>query len=133
MRKARLLRNESGFTLVELLAAMVIMVIGLLGLLQSVNIATEHNLKNQMRNEVARIAQDNMNAMRSRPFDAVSTATQTLTAKTQLRNIDRDYLVRRKRFNVNDKSAKYQVDVQWKYKNVSTTYSVMTVRSRADE
>jgi len=124
------LQNESGFTLVELLAAMVIMMVGLLGLLQSVNIAIEYNLKNQMRGEVVRVAQDTMNEMRSRPFDDVS--SKTTTVPTSLRNVNRTYTVRRKVIAGTDVFRKYQVDVIWRYKNVSTTHSVMTVRSRAE-
>ena len=126
-----LLRNNSGFTLVELLAAMVIMLVGLLGLLQSLNIAMEYNLKNQMRNEVVRVAQDSMNYMRSRPFDFVFTPTTSVTSS--LRNINRTYSVKRTvLFTGTSSSRKYQVDVRWKYKNVSTTHSVMSVRSRVE-
>lgn len=123
--------DNSGFTLVELLAAMVIMLVGLLGLLQSVNIAMEYNLKNQMRNEVVRVAQDAMNDMRSQAFDSVSTTTRVVP--TSLRNISRNYTVKRSVIATGtDASRKYQVDVRWKFKNVSTTHSVMTVRSRLE-
>ena len=118
--------------MIELLVAMFIMLIGLLGLLHSVNIAMEYNLKNQMRNEVVRVAQDAMNGMRSSPFDSVFTLLTTVP--TSLRNINRDYTVRRTVSNVGtvgtDDSKQYQVDVIWKFKNISTTHSVMTVRSR---
>lgn len=127
----KLMQDNSGFTLVELLAAMVIMLVGLLGLLQSVNIAMEYNLKNQMRNEVARVAQDAMNDMRSRPFDSVSSTTRIVP--TTLRNINRNYTVIRSIGSTGTAASKtYQVDVRWLYKNVSTTHSVMTVRSRVE-
>lgn len=113
------------------MVAMLIMLVGLVGLLQTVNIATEYNLKNQMRNEVTRIAQDNMNSMRSRSFDAVS-AVATMAVNTELRNINRQYAVTRTRFTINANTSTYQVDVKWKYKNVSTTHSVVSIRSRAE-
>jgi type IV pilus assembly protein PilV len=110
---------------------MVIMLVGLLGLLQSVNIAMEYNLKNQMRNEVVRVAQDAMNDMRSRAFNSVS--SKTTTVPSSLRNINRTYSVKRTvLFTGTSSSRKYQVDVRWKYKNVSTTHSVMSVRSRVE-
>lgn len=131
MLKTKLLPNESGFTLVELLVAMVIMLVGLLGLLHSVNIAMEYNLKNQMRNEVVRVAQDAMNDMRSKAFDSVSSTTRTVPSS--LRNINRTYSVKRSVLSAGtDVSRKYQVDVKWKYKNISTTHSVMSVRSRVE-
>jgi len=125
-------RNDSGFTLIELMVAMLIMLVGLVGLLQSVNIATEYNLKNQMRNEVARIAQDSMNGMRARSFDRVS-AVATASVDTSLRNVTRQYAVTKTRANINANTSTYQVDVKWKFKNVSTTYSVVSIRSRADD
>ena len=114
---------------------MVIMLIGLLGLLQSVNVATEYTLKNQMRGEVVRVAQEAMSDMRARPFDTVSAAT--MVVQTRLRNINRSYTVRRSIEAIDNPtgtvaSRKYQVDVKWTYKNVSTTHSVMSVRSRAE-
>lgn len=131
MLKTKLLPNKSGFTLVELLVAMVIMLVGLLGLLHSVNIAMEYNLKNQMRNEVVRVAQDAMNDMRSKSFDSVSSTITVVPSA--LRNINRTYSVKRSVISAGtDVSRKYQVDVKWKYKNISTTHSVMSVRSRIE-
>ena len=133
MRKAKLTLNKSGFTLIELLVAMVIMLVGLLGLLEALNVAMEFNLKNQMRNEVVRVAQDAMNDMRSKSFDSISSSSFTATTlvPSSLRNINRTYTVKRSVISAgSDISRKYQVDVKWAYKNVSTTHSVMSVRSR---
>ena len=130
------MQNKSGFTLVELLVAMAIMLVSLLGLLHSVNIAIEYNLKNQMRNEVVRVAQDAMNEMRSRAFDSVTTS-HVESVPTRLRNFNRTYGVTKTVINIPNPttaivSRKYQVDVKWAYKNVSTTHSVLSVRSRTE-
>lgn len=133
MLQIKLMQNKSGFTLIELLVAMVIMLIGLMGLLKSVNIATEYNLKNQMRNEVTRISQNSMNEMRARPFDSMTGAAvrvTTIGVPTQLRNIIRNYSVSRTCAPINSSSATYQVDVKWRYKGVPTTHSIVSVRSR---
>lgn len=129
------MRNELGLTLVEVLVAMVIMLVGLLGLMQAVNIATEHALKNQMRGEVVRIAEEAMSDMRSRPFDTVT--ADTMVIPSHLRNINRSYTVKRSIVAIPNPdptvvSRQYQVDVKWLFKNVSTTHSIASVRSRAE-
>ena len=84
-----------------------------------------------MRNEVGRVAQDAMNDMRSKAFDSVSSITRNVPSS--LRNINRTYTVKRTVISAgSDVSRQYLVDVRWKFKNVSTTYSVMTVRSRVE-
>lgn len=127
--------NSSGFTLVELMVAMAIMLVGLLGLMYSVEIAMEHNLKNQMRGEVVRVAEEAMSDMRSRAFDTVSSGQMVVPSK--LRNINRSYTVKQTVVAIPNPtptvvSRQYQVDVKWLYKNVSTTHSIATVRSRAE-
>ncbi len=42
-------QNNRGFTLVELMMAILITVVGLMGLLQAVNLAMGYNLKSQLR------------------------------------------------------------------------------------
>jgi prepilin-type N-terminal cleavage/methylation domain-containing protein len=54
-------RNKEGFTLVEVLVAMVIILVLLLGLVQAALLSTESNLRNVFRDEAARIAEQRMN------------------------------------------------------------------------
>lgn len=133
MRQPTSMHNESGFTLVELIVAMSIILISLLALLHSVNIAMEYNLKNQMRGEAVRVAEEAMSNMRSRAFDTVSAATMIIPSR--LRNLNRSYTVKRSIVAIPNPtstvvSRQYQVDVKWLYKNVSTTHSIVSVRSR---
>ena len=127
------MHNESGFTLVELLVAMTIMLISLLALLHSVNIAMEYNLKNQLRGEAVRVGEEAMSNMRNRTFDTVSATTMVIPSR--LRNISRSYTVKRSIVAIPNPtstvvSRQYQVDVKWVFKNVSTTHSIVSVRSR---
>lgn len=117
--------NRSGFTLIEVMVAMVIMLVGLLGLLQSVNLATEVNLKNHLRDEATRVAETVMNEMRTAPFEANYSNFTTVASK--IRNSAKGYRVRRTSTNLSD-SKEYQVDVRWKYKNYSATHSIVSVR-----
>jgi prepilin-type N-terminal cleavage/methylation domain-containing protein len=54
-------RNKKGFTLVEVLVAMVIILVLLLGLVQAAILSIESNLRNVFRDEAVRIAEQRMN------------------------------------------------------------------------
>lgn len=58
MRASVYSNNRSGFTLIEFCVAVLIMMVGLLGLLQAVNMATQHNLGNLLRNEAISVADE---------------------------------------------------------------------------
>lgn len=68
------LNKEDGFTLIEFCVAVLIMTVGLLGLLQAVNMATVHNLGSLLRNEAITLANDRMIRAKSRVVDAASFA-----------------------------------------------------------
>jgi len=107
------------------MVAMVIMLIGLLGLLQSVNVATEFNLKNHLRDEATRVAENIMNDMKTGPFDRNYNNFTTVPSK--IRNTAKGYSVRRTNTAMST-SKEYQVDVKWKYKDYSATHSIVSVR-----
>lgn len=107
------------------MVAMVIMLIGLLGLLQSVNIATEVNLKNHLRDEATRVAETIINDMRTAPFER--TYNNFTTVPSRVRNSAKGYRVRRTSTAMST-SNEYQVDVRWKYKNYSAIHSIVSVR-----
>ncbi len=52
--------NRSGFTLIEFCFAVLIMMVGLMGLLQTINMATLHNLGTVLRNEAISLADEQM-------------------------------------------------------------------------
>jgi len=66
------LNKEAGFTLIEFCAAVLIMMVGLLGLLQAVNMATVHNLGTLLRNEAIMLADDRMVRAKASVYDAAS-------------------------------------------------------------
>lgn len=64
--------DERGFTLIELLMAMLIMTVGLLGLLQSLQIAYQHNTRNRMRDEGILMAEEQMNEFRQMSYENIT-------------------------------------------------------------
>ena len=120
------MRNNRGFTLVEVMFAFVIILVGTLALLQTVNMSLQYNFRNQQRDEVTRVAEDVMHAMRTQPFGSVFGVYTTIPSKLRFSN--RSYTVRRRVFPLSASSEKYQVDVRWSFRNYSASHSIVSVR-----
>jgi len=61
--------SNRGFTLVEMLIAMVIILVALLGLVQAALLSIDNNLKNLLRDEAVRLAEEQMNVFKSLPIN----------------------------------------------------------------
>ena len=74
MRQPVLLDN-SGFTLLEIMVAFVILTIGLLGLLETVNVSIMHNMSNKLRSDAVMVADQVMMADRAGNFADLATGS----------------------------------------------------------
>ncbi len=125
-----------GFTLVELMVAILITVVGLLGLLQAVNLAIVHNLRNQLRDEAVFIGEDWMSNLKVRPFDQISglgtPQFHARQAQSKLRGGNFAYTVNRPCTLLSDNPASAQlvVQVSWNYKGVDYSHQVSSVKSQ---
>jgi type IV pilus assembly protein PilV len=82
-----MLNNSKGFALIEIMIAMVIILVGLLGLVQATLLSIDNNLRNLYRDEAVRIADETMNVWRSRPVDDTNLPPgPVLPCSTVLRN-----------------------------------------------
>lgn len=57
-----------GFTLIEVLVAIVILMVGLLGMLQAINLAMDKTLENQLRQEAVAVAEKTISNQKALPF-----------------------------------------------------------------
>lgn len=124
-------RDESGFTLTELLVAIVIMTVGLLGLLQAVNLALFHNMNSQMRNEASMVADEQLAKELAKPFDAVSATAKAFPPES--RRVAAGF----KNFSVvrsgvsfsNSKQVNFMVI--WRHKGVRNIHETSSVVSKS--
>jgi len=65
------MKNKQGFTLVELMIAMVIILVAILGMYKTVLISIEGNMKNVMRDEGRQVAERVVNDIRGMAFDEI--------------------------------------------------------------
>ena len=120
---------------------MVITLVGLLGLLEALTVASQHNLKNQMRDEAVQIAEQQLSNFMAAPFTSIS-STQGATyyyspqqVASRLRGVSKSYTVSRSvnalpNNNPGDgsQSRELVVKVHYRFKDMSTTHEIHSMR-----
>lgn len=124
--------KEAGFTLIEFCVATVIMMVGLLGLLQGVNIAIEQNLGNVLRNEAVSVADEQMVFVKTAAATAAGwTALATLpTADTAIRKVrggSYTFTINKQVIVKSTKSSEVVIQVSWTYRNKSLSHKVTSL------
>ena len=115
--------NRAGFTLVEFLVAILIMMVGLLGLLQTVNTSLSHNLANQLRNEAVAVADRQMSLEMAKGFDLVSTTAMSTYVSRPVLTGFRNFSVIRSGTSLSN-SKQVNFEVRWSYKGVPYSHQV---------
>ena len=111
---------------------MVIMLVGLLGLLQAINIAMVHNVRNQLREEATSVGERVMNDFRALPFDLITATSGHQTVTSKLKGFSKSYDVTRSSGGVGGSldSRELEVIVKWSYRIMSTQHRVKSIRTR---
>ena len=126
-------RKNSGFTLVEAMVAIVILFISMMALLWALSMAVQHNMQNLMMNEAVKIADDQMNSLRTdKAFADLVTDATGVSVFRIFRNSKIEYKVT---WAVQDLSAAsnhsrvIQVNVNWKWKNSDHRHAISSIVS----
>jgi type IV pilus assembly protein PilV len=121
-QRASVLRNNNkGFSLVEMVIAMVIILVGLLGLVQATLLSIDSNAMNLLRDEAVRLAEERMDQLKSLPVTNVSlppAANQCNSVNRNIRNFIETYQVCTTIVNLNGNETRksLQVVVGWDHK-----------------
>lgn len=127
------LKDKKGFTLIEILVAMVIILVVLLGIVQAALLSIDSNLRNLLRDEAIRTAEQRANGLlvdtggtqyqglKNLPFDDVALQATALTCTANdvsrnFRNMTRNYRVC---WTITDIAAdikRVEISVGWNYK-----------------
>jgi prepilin-type N-terminal cleavage/methylation domain-containing protein len=132
--------SNKGFTLVEVLVAVVILTIGLFGLMEAVVFSLNHNLNNQLRQEAASVADDVMVLEKAKPFDAISTIPtpgygaynfhQLTSSRINLRIVngaERRFTVTKRNLAQTSKSTNIDINVTWTHKQQQYSQSISSL------
>ncbi|WP_224981724.1 type IV pilus modification PilV family protein [Geomonas agri] len=136
MPQPALIRNNDGFTLVELMVAVIIVAVGMFGVLQSINMSLQYNLKNELRNEGIRVGEKYMADLRGKTFDLLSTPGYTSFVEVgKVRGGAKNYVVERAVQNLaynglQPSTKQLTITVKWSYRNMTTVNRVVSVVAR---
>jgi type IV pilus assembly protein PilV len=122
-----MISNEHGFTLLEFLVAIVILTVGLLGLLQCINLAMEKNLESMYRTEAVMLADARMMQKRSISFASLSTTVANppkILLGRDTRGVFKNYSVQEIITQSTTNSKEIVINVFWKKKDKSFSHSV---------
>lgn len=122
--------SSRGFTLVEVMVAMLILTVGLLGLLQVSIVASEQNIRNAMRTEAVQIADERLLSRQVMPFDNVTGGLKSEQIASRLRGFTMNYTVERNQSDLSTDSKQLIVTVRWNYKSNAYSHEVRSVRTR---
>lgn len=124
-------QNSAGFTLIEVMVSVLVLTVGMLGLLQTIILATDQNLRNQMRTEAVQIGETNMHEMRERAFANLTGnhPVEIFTVPSRLPGLEKDYTVTKTIAPVTNASRNLIVDVKWKFKNFTAHHQVSSMRA----
>ncbi|WP_239077494.1 prepilin-type N-terminal cleavage/methylation domain-containing protein [Geobacter sp. SVR] len=123
--------DNKGFTLIEFLVAIVILMVGLLGLLQTVNYAIVHNTTNALRQEALVLADERMNLEKAKPYALIQAPyLRNFSSSRVVNGGFRMYSVAQNNTALASPTKNIDIQVSWRYKNQRFTHSISSLVSQ---
>ncbi len=124
--------TSQGFTLIEFLVAIAILSVGMLGMLQSINIAMDKNRDNVFRTEAVMLADERMMAVRAVAFGSVSTTITSPPKEAAGLRSFKSYSVQKIVKQITGKSKEVVINVYWHKRKTSYSHSISTVLTNSE-
>lgn len=128
-----LTRNNDGFTLTEVMVAIVIMMVGLLGLLEAINVATHANMKNHLRDEAVYTGEKYLNELKGRGFDNIAATYPLISTASKIRGTGKKMMIETSSTSLASDTKQLVVVVRWTYKGVTYENRVTAPISKIPE
>lgn len=126
------MRSNDGFTLVEFLVAIVILMVGLLGLLQVVNVGYNQNMQTQLRNEAVALLDEEMSREVAKGFANASTSRKSYQVSRKVLTGFKNYSVEQQPGASIPNSKQISFVVSWRHKGMRSTHAASTILTRND-
>jgi type IV pilus assembly protein PilV len=122
--------NKKGFTLIEFLVALVILMVGLLGLLQTVNFAIVNNMTNQMRQEAITLADERMQVEIAKSYDSIPIAVTNETVQRIVNGSPRNYSIVITNTKPTGRTISVDLRLTWNYKGQQYSHAITSLVSQ---
>lgn len=119
--------NKKGMTLIEIMFALVILLIASLALMQTALLGISMNVQNAIRDEAVNVAENEMNDLRSLPYDSIDTAATATVASRNFRGFAVNYDVLPQVVNINPNSKQISISIAWSYRGKAYTHGITTI------
>jgi type IV pilus assembly protein PilV len=116
--KNRKCQRQGGFTLIEVMVSIIILMVGLLGMFQAVNLALNKNLENQLRQKAVAVAEQQLNSLKGRAFSNITGNTSSFV-RVGTNSVFKNISVRRQITDLavtNSKTKQVSIRVWWNYR-----------------
>lgn len=119
--------RKTGFTLIEVMMAMLIMTIGLMALMQTLGNAISHNFSNKLRNDAVMIADRAMMRDRSSLFTNISSVNSFEKVPFALGFVNYSVIKNVTKFGSFSSSKNVRLTVSWRDRGVKKQHSLTTI------
>ena len=119
----------NGFTLIEVMVSIIILMVALLGTFQAINLALDKNVENQLRQKGMAVAEQQLNDVKALPFDSIAVGTVNSTVQVAAGLVAKDFAVTRQVQNLagtDSHTKQVSVRVSWTYRGRPYAHEVVT-------
>jgi type IV pilus assembly protein PilV len=121
--------NADGFTLIEVMVSIIILMVAMLGTFQVINLALDKNVENQLRQRGMAVAEQQLNDIKAIPFNNLTTPSATSDVHVAIGPVAKDFTVTRLVQNIagtQSHTKQVSVQVSWTYKGRLYQHQVVT-------
>ncbi|NLW36356.1 type IV pilus modification PilV family protein [Syntrophorhabdus aromaticivorans] len=124
-------KKDKGFTLVEVMVALLVLFISMMASLHALGLAVAHNIDNAMMEEAVRIEEETMNELRSTAFSSLNDGTTKANVTKMVGRISQNFAVMTTTQSLSlNGSRAIQVVVSWNRGGMTHHHSATSVISQ---